>query len=191
MIELCKLSGTPWLEVKMDDVRSIEAGISLIGSAVGRPAEAETLNAAIHDMLLSVSRRTAAAHTVRVFICVGRAPGSLAGIVTVGPDSFISEILTTAGGINIFSDADIPYPQVSKESLLQRQPEVILELRPNERLDEHQLIALQNDWLTLSSVPAVDSGRIFVLTEDYLVIPGPRIGIAAEHLARLLHPETI
>jgi ABC-type Fe3+-hydroxamate transport system substrate-binding protein len=44
-------------------------------------------------------------------------------------------------------------------------------------------------WGTLASIPAVRSGRIHFLDGSYLVIPGPRMGLAAEALARALHPE--
>ena len=44
-------------------------------------------------------------------------------------------------------------------------------------------------WAALASIPAVRNGRIHFLNGAYLVVPGPRVGLAAEALARALHPE--
>ena len=44
-------------------------------------------------------------------------------------------------------------------------------------------------WNSLSSIPAVRSGRVHLLYGDHLVVPGPRIGLAAEEIARAIHPE--
>ena len=44
-------------------------------------------------------------------------------------------------------------------------------------------------WAPLASIPAVRAGRIHLLTGDYFVVPGPRIGRATEALARTLHAD--
>jgi len=44
-------------------------------------------------------------------------------------------------------------------------------------------------WQTLTSVPAVRTGRIHILADDRLAIPGPRVAEAIRLLARVLHPE--
>jgi len=35
----------------------------------------------------------------------------------------------------------------------------------------------------------VANGRVYVITESYATVPGPRFILLVEHLARLLHPE--
>jgi ABC-type Fe3+-hydroxamate transport system substrate-binding protein len=37
-------------------------------------------------------------------------------------------------------------------------------------------------------VPAVRNKRVYLLTGDEFVVPGPRIVLAAEQFARTLHP---
>jgi ABC-type Fe3+-hydroxamate transport system substrate-binding protein len=44
-------------------------------------------------------------------------------------------------------------------------------------------------WSPLASIPAVRNRRIVALRGDYLVAPGPRIAMAAEAIARVLHPD--
>jgi iron complex transport system substrate-binding protein len=44
-------------------------------------------------------------------------------------------------------------------------------------------------WNTLRSVPAVKNDRLYLLTGDQFVVPGPRIVLAAEQFAQALHPD--
>jgi iron complex transport system substrate-binding protein len=87
----------------------------------------------------------------------------------------------------------VPYPTVSKEDLVTRAPEVIIELRPASTEGEapsgdvrDQLLA---DWKLLPTLPAVQSGRIHILTEPYLLIPGPRAVLTVRRLAEAIHPD--
>ena len=49
--------------------------------------------------------------------------------------------------------------------------------------------ACRRDWDQLNRVDAVANDRVYVLTEDYAPVPGPRFILLVEKLARLLHPE--
>jgi iron complex transport system substrate-binding protein len=72
---------------------------------------------------------------------------------------------------------------------LTRAPEVILEVRASRSLTPQQVPAERRAWAPLASIPAVRNNRIHFLTADYLVVPGPRVALAAETIARALHPE--
>jgi len=84
----------------------------------------------------------------------------------------------------VFADVDRENVQATTELLLARAPDVIVELQAETRPAESP-----SPWLTLSSVPAVKSGRIVTLQGDRFVVPGPRLGGAAEAFARALHPD--
>jgi hypothetical protein len=43
----------------------------------------------------------------------------------------------------------------------------------------------------LSALPAVRTGRVHILTDDRLSIPGPRVAEAIRLLARVLHPSAV
>jgi ABC-type cobalamin/Fe3+-siderophores transport systems, ATPase components len=59
---------------------------------------------------------------------VGRNPNSLDGLVAVGRTSYIAEAISLAGGRNIFSDSAAAYPKISREEILSRNPEVIVDM---------------------------------------------------------------
>ena len=104
-----------------------------------------------------------------------------------GGVGFLNEMLTIAGGSNVFADVSRESVQPSTETMLARAPEVILELRAA-GVVEKTPSPEQDAWSALSSVPAVRSHRVHLLTGDYLVVPGPRLAAATEAFARALHP---
>jgi iron complex transport system substrate-binding protein len=78
------------------------------------------------------------------------------------------------------------WPQVSLEQVRASRPEVILELHP---ATERTLAPLLADWRRAApDLPAVAAGRVHLLTEDYLLLPGPRVRLTARRLAEILFP---
>ena len=82
-----------------------------------------------------------------------------------------------------------PYPEASKESLIKRAPEIIIEMRPGENISDDRRKQIISDWDSFKGVPAIKNKRIHILTEDFILIPGPRVAIAARLIAETLHPE--
>jgi iron complex transport system substrate-binding protein len=125
----------------------------------------------------------------RTLLVFGRQPGSLQQLYASGGTGFLHEMLETAGGINVFADIARESVQPSQETLITRAPEVILEVSPTRQISATDAAQERAMWSPLASVPAVKSGRIHFLAGDYLVVPGPRVGLATETFARALHPD--
>ncbi len=185
----CQSTGQRYVSVKLDSLEDIWAAARRLGEVLDCRSEAEALVAALEAELRAVRLTVARRRPVRVFLCLGREPGKLRGLMTAGRDAFITDVLRMAGGENVFADAPTLYPQPSLEALVARRPEVILDLQPEWGGTEEETDALVAQWGALDTVPAVRNGRVTVLTEDYLLIPGPRVGRLARRLATVLHPE--
>ncbi|MEW5735077.1 MAG: helical backbone metal receptor [Thermodesulfobacteriota bacterium] len=183
----CQEQNIRVLHLAIDNIAGIYTGIRKLGELTGRQSQAESLCEKIRTGLSEVARKSADAPRRKVFVCINRAPGSLGSVYTAGRKSFLSEILAMAGGENIFDDVTLPYPEASKESILVRAPDVILDLRPGEDLSENKKKRLASDWEVLRNVPAVRNHRVFVLTENFLMLPGPRVVNAARTLADYLN----
>jgi iron complex transport system substrate-binding protein len=119
---------------------------------------------------------------------IDRQPRTLREIYASGGIGFLHEILEAAGGRNVFSDVARESVQPSHETVISRAPEVIIELQAEGMIAPSDVAADKATWSTLSSLPAVRTGRVHVLAGQYLVVPGPRFAQAAETLARTLHP---
>ncbi len=187
--QLCAERGIEVMRVKMLRVGSILDGVRQLGDRLGVPENAAALQKKILADLAAVRARVQGLPRTSVFFCVGRAPGSPRGLFATGGTSFLTEMLTLAGGRNVYEEVQESYPQISAESLIQLAPQVIIEAYPSQKFSEEQRKRIIADWAALPKIPAVRDGRIFLLTEDFLVVPGPRIGLIAGRLADVLHPK--
>ena len=106
-----------------------------------------------------------------------------APIYTTGPDSFINDLITQAGGQNIV-DRPIATNIISSEEVALRQPEVIL-------CSKGLTNRVRNMPGWAHSVPAVQNNRLYAEdpADGTLVRPSPRLVRGVEALARYLHPE--
>jgi len=180
------------LEVDDGTIAGIYDSISRIGEAAGAKAAADALNARIRASLEEVRRKTEKLPRRRVVFVVGRAPGRLAELVVAGKGSYLDEVMTLAGGKNIFGDTLAQYSKVSLEELLARNPEVIVdmgEMADTAGVTEQEKRAVVALWRRYPSLAAVQNGRVFAVASDVFVVPGPRVVDAAREFARMLHPE--
>lgn len=171
--------------VTLDSLDDVFSAVTSIAAVLGVAPRGDALAASMCDDIDAVADGISAARPVSVLLVFGRVPGALAGLTTVGPGTFLDDLLRRLQATNVFSDVKGMYPQVSKEALLMRRPEVILEV--NVDLAEDQIPRLREDWQALVSIPAVAAGRIRFLRDAYLLVPGPRIGRTAARLAEAIH----
>jgi len=108
---------------------------------------------------------------------------------TAGPGSFVNELLLIAGGRNAAEGVTSAYAQVSAESVIRADPEVLLLLGPDQADvggAEHG-ISQRPGWSGLS---AIREGRVIdSLDPDVLSRPGPRLAEGLAALGDALHPE--
>ena len=50
---------------------------------------------------------------------------------------------------------------------------------------------MRRDWNVLQSVPAVRNGRIYLIDDQRVVVPGPRVAEGTKLLAETLHPDVM
>ena len=133
------------------------------------------------------SRRKRAASAGRprpkVLLVFGREPLALRNIYASGGIGFLHDLVEVGGGTNVFADVRRESVQATTELILARAPEVIIELRPEKLADASREEAERAAWSSLAAVPAVRSGRVRFLSGSEFVVPGPRIGRAAERIA--------
>jgi iron complex transport system substrate-binding protein len=160
-----------------------------LGAATGRTAEAGRTASQIRQQLDAVRARVRGRPRPRVLLVFGREPQTLKQLYVSGGAGFLHEMLEIAGGTNVFADVGRESVQPSHETLLTRAPDIVLEIRATRPVAAADVARERAAWATLPSIPAVRSGRIHFLNGEYLVVPGPRVGLATEAFARALHPE--
>jgi iron complex transport system substrate-binding protein len=181
---LCRKTRITLYHDRTDSLPSIFTTVRELGSLTGREAQAERIATDLRQQLDRVRAESAGRSRPRVLLTV-RSPDKLTPLTTVGRPSFLHDVIEIAGGENVFGDTDLAYPQASLEEVLARRPGVIIEAMPGIELDDARRAEIVGQWKELAGVPAVASGQVHVLTEDYVLIPSLRVGVLAERLAAI------
>ena len=181
--------GIKYVEVEPGSLAEVYTLIQDIGRATGVQSRATSLIASIRGRLAAVRAESQFSYKPSVLLIVGRDPGMLSNIVGVGPGAYLDELITIAGGRNILAQSKIQYPQISMETVLHANPDVIL--------DAGAMGTTQNDgtkgeeelkqpWMQHSELNAVRNRKVFGLTSETLVVPGPRVVEAVELIRKCI-----
>ena len=181
-------AGIPTFQYRHAGLADVSKTILELGTRVGHPKEAEALTTSIRQRLDRLRQSVSGRPRPRTMIVFGRETLALRGIYASGGRGFLHDMLMAAGGDNIFADVQRESVQATSELILARRPEVIIELRVGDMPPDQQKKEIEV-WNRLSSVPAVQSKRVFFLTDARTVVPGPRVAEGTELLARALHPD--
>ena len=104
--------------------------------------------------------------------------------------NWMPELISMAGGLNLFGEAGKHSPWMTWEELVAKDPDVIF-VSPcgfdiARTLEEMHILKNKPEWDSLKSVRA---GRVFVADgNQYFNRPGPRLAESLEILAEVIHP---
>ena len=165
------------------NVEGIFVHIQTLGRIVGRSAKADAVAMQLRQHVAAIQQRIQGMSPVRMLYVLNSQP-----LITVGPGSFIDQLIGMAGGINIAAKSATPYPRLSMEAVLQEDPEaLIFPVGKAEGISESE----QQAWRQWSTMTAVKQGRLHQISVDWLNRPGPRIAKGLESLAAILHPDGV
>lgn len=168
----------------------IEAAIASIGQLTGRQQQANRILDDIHQQIELVTDKVTGESPVRTLISIAHYVNSeqLETVYIAGQNDFYNDLLTLAGGHNVYRGKQIRVPSISREGIIRMNPDVIIDIFPE--ADDHQsdMEQVRKQWQQLDSVSAVQSGRVHIIERDYTSVPGPRIFKLLPDIARLLHP---
>lgn len=173
------------IEVEALDTSTYEGvfrALLRVGEMFGRESRARTVERRVRDELALIAERASGAPLRRVLVVVGRDP-----LYVAGPGSHIDEMIRLAGGTNVAHDALSPYQQLSLEVVLERMPEVIVDVSDNRAGDSRD--DRPGDWGDWAFLPAVRERRVYRIEPSRLVIPGLRLPAMTRLMGQLIHPE--
>ncbi len=168
----------PVVIVDPKSIEEIYKAIELLGKVTNRETEARNVIEDMKSKIEDIQSKVQGMPKVKVFYIVWSDP-----LMSAGNGTFINDLITLAGGENIFKDTQ-GWPQVSIEAVLARNPEVIV-LTPHAGMTPEDLCNTP-----LVNTDAVKNGRVYILSSDDIVVrAGPRIVQGLEEIAKSLHPE--
>jgi len=161
-------------------VVAVLESIQKIGQLTGREDEAEALVADMQARIAAVQEKVQGAPRPKVFWELGPE------LFTAGPGSFVNDLITLAGGENVAADADSPWPQLSVEAIILKDPDVIV-LADHNYGQTVEMVKERPGW---EDIRAVREGNVIEIADDDIVSrPGPRLVEGLEFLARAFHPD--
>jgi len=169
------------------DHRSIDGvlrSMTSLGRYGGVEAEASRAVAALRGELNGTERLSAGRVRPAVLLVLGRSADDFRRLYAAGPGSFHDDLISYSGGRNVLTSGAVAYPALSAEGVLRLDPDVIVELAGG----KSDAPTLRKEWNALPSLRAVRTGRVFVFTDEFLSVPGPRLVRFTATLARLLFP---
>ncbi|MBN2185191.1 MAG: ABC transporter substrate-binding protein [Candidatus Krumholzibacteriota bacterium] len=183
--------GISHITVDNKRIKDILSAITAVGKACDAEKEAAVIVLSLQERIEKIRIRAGRLDKPKTLVSIGRdfEEGSLGKVYVAGRDTYFDEIIDIAGGVNACGSELVRYPVLSAEGLLVIDPDVIIELVPDADRKGFSKEKILRPWEELRSVGAVREGRIYLLTENYTQIPGPRFIMLLEDIAEILHPE--
>ena len=179
--------GVRAVALRSDHMSEMLQSVATIGRETGHEADAQMLLDHIQVGLMRVRARVKGLPRPKVLFAFPMTIGS-PQMMVAGRGTFVDELLDVAGAANAYpKTAD--WPTLSPQAVIGLGPEVVIVNATAEDAAPDRLEAVRRAWANWASVPAVKAGRVHVLTETFLTIPGPRVVQAAAVLAEAIHPE--
>ena len=174
------------LVVEPKNISFVLRDILLIGRATNHYDEAVALESELRQRIDAVANKAAEATTTpKVYHEVWNDP-----LMSVGPETFIDEIITLAGGENIFNDATTSWPIISSEAIIEKNPDVMffpdMYMGVGNFYDTIETVESRPGW---DSISAVQNDALYEINADIISRSGPRLVDALELIAKMAHPE--
>jgi len=172
--------GVPVFVADPQTVLGVLETIRTIGHITGKDQAAGALTSHMQEGISAVQETIKDAPRPRVFWELGPE------LYTAGPGSFLNDLIVMAGGENVAADAESPWPQLSLEAIVLKDPAIVV-LADHNYGETAESVTQRPGWWNIT---AVREGRIVELTDDDIFSrPGPRIVEGLEFLAQAFHPD--
>ncbi|HZP89432.1 MAG TPA: helical backbone metal receptor [Actinomycetota bacterium] len=171
--------GVPVFTINSTSLDDTFHDIETVGRLTGAEDAARALVGRLRARDESIEARIAGQPPVSCFFEVYYPP-----LTTVGPHTFIADLLRRAGCRSVSDRAKSDYPQWSVDDLVREAPEVYLV--SSESGASAAAVARRPGF---DAIAAVARGNVRVIDSDLVSRPGPRIVDGLRALARALHPD--
>lgn len=176
IIEQLEGLGASVVAVDPQTVDALFGSIRTVGAAIGESPAAEDLVASMELQIADIGEKVEGA-PVSCFLEIAQDP-----LFTVGSGTLLDELIQYAGGENVVTESGyVPY---SVEQLLAANPSVYLATKGS--MSNPSDITGRPGYENLA---AVADGKVFLLDDNLVSRPGPRVVEGIRQIAEALHPD--
>ena len=184
-----KIFEIPSLTVSVNNLNNILNSIQIIADSLHMPQAGHQLAIKIKTKIEGYRTHLKKIKPRQVLMLLSATNDPSRDLYAVGRDTFLNELLTIAGGENVLPDTMARYPKVSKEYIIAKSPEIIIEVGPKSNLSKEETLARKKTWGKFSTLRAVKDDKLYFIGADYILIPGPRLLNILDDFTRTIHPE--
>jgi iron complex transport system substrate-binding protein len=157
----------------------VMASITELGQLAGTSGEAQQVVDTMKQAQTDVQAKVGSLTKPTTFLEIYSRP-----LMTAGSGTFIDDMITIAGGENIGAAAGSGFPSFSTEVLVQKDP--VVYIADSGSMSEPGDISKRAGF---SELTAVKDGRVYVIADNLVARPGPRLAQGLQELAKMIHPE--
>ncbi len=155
--------GCPVFVTNPRSLAGIQKSILDLGQLIGKADNATRLVQTIQQCEDSVKSLVKTTKGVLLIV-------SLQPLIVVGGKTFLSELLVLAGGRNVAGASPSTYPTLSREAVVEANPDVII-VMSDALANADELPKFFPEWVTLN---AFRTRQVFRINSDIISRPGPR-----------------
>lgn len=144
-----------------------------LGCLVGESQAASKAADDFSTQIAALSQQYSQRKPVRVFYQIGSY-----SLITINHASWINEVMTLCGGVNVFANATLAAPEVSWEAVVVANPQVII----SDAADKDW----KQRWQTWQDIEAVKTQHLYSVNADWLERAGPRLVLGAAEMCHFL-----
>ncbi len=174
VIDELRSSGLHVEVVRTRNLDDVSSALRRIGRLTGYAATARVAAKKFGDSIDEVTRHFGGKEDIRVFYQVSGRP-----LYTVSGEHYVSELISRCGGSNVFDGLDGLAPTVDVESVIARDPEVIL-ASTDAGEDAFEV------WQRWPNLAANRYGNHFLVPADEIGRATPRLAVAAQAICEAL-----
>lgn len=157
--------------------KDICANFLMLAANLDKEEKARAVISKEGKTLAAVREKAAGKEAKKVFFILGFRP-----LITTGAGTYIDELISFAGGVNIFKDTDKKWFSCSIEEVLVRKPDAIVYIG----MEEESAFF----WERLENMKVLEGKNIHRIDDTVVGSPTPETFVASvETLFRLLHEE--
>ena len=181
----------PVLTVRSATLVDIKEAIIAIGQRTTHQHQTKELLNAFKNKINFVTKKINSLSRPTVMVSLGNNSNSeqINTVYIAGQNDFYNDLISLAGGVNVYQDSRLSVPSLSIEGIIQLNPDIIIDIYPEASDHNVDLQQVRQRWQSLKHINAVKNGHIYIIEESYATIPGPRVTLLLEQFARFIHPE--
>ncbi len=148
------------------NIKGILKSITDIGKIIGAEERSAALVKQLNERQAVIFQSIRNSLPSKLFFIISVQP-----LISAARGTFIDEMITLLGGINIAAGSIVQYPIINRETVLKQNPDIIVAMEDVVK-NKYELLKHFPEWKNLK---AFQNNKVFIVDSNILSRPGPRI----------------